>query len=130
MNFRPLRLASRLFLPAILAAHPLRAQKAEVSATKPPAEEQALRKVSGLFDTDLPKTERKGSIRFIVHPYFGDFTRRSYVRLPLGIRWGVNDHVEVTEGPDGLRIDTGGKIRGEFSISRWFRGDQSAKETK
>ena len=65
-----------------------------------------------------------------MHPHFGDFTRRSYVRLPLGIRWGVNDHVEVTEGPDGLRIDTGGKIRGEFSISRWFRADQPAKETK
>jgi hypothetical protein len=56
----------------------------------------ALRKISGIFDTDLPKTEKKGRIRFIIHPHLGDFTRRSYVRIPLGVRWGVNDHVEFT----------------------------------
>jgi hypothetical protein len=33
--------------------------------------------------------------------------------------------VKFTEGPDGLRVDTGGKLRGEFSISRWFRGDKT-----
>ena len=38
-------------------------------------------------------------------------------------RWLFGFSVKFTEGPDGLRVDTGGKIRGEFSISRWFRSD-------
>lgn len=53
-----------------------------------------LHKISGIFDTELPKTEKMGRIRLIVHPHLGDFTRRSFVRIPLGVRWGVNDHAE------------------------------------
>jgi len=29
---------------------------------------------------------------------------------------------KITEGPDGTRVDSGGKLRGEFSIRRWFSG--------
>lgn len=71
-------------------------EPASASAPNGAADDQNLRKISGIFDTDLPKTERKGRIRFIIHPHIGDFTRRSYVGVPLGVRWGVNDHVEFS----------------------------------
>jgi len=67
---------------------------APTSAAAAP-DDLSLRKISGLFDTDLPKTEPQGRIKFIFHPHVGDFTRRSYLRVPLGLRWGVNDHVEI-----------------------------------
>ncbi|MBI2497585.1 MAG: hypothetical protein HYV75_06615 [Opitutae bacterium] len=86
-------LAGGLGLLALFALPPLNAQEAETSAAALPPEEKEMHKISGVFDTDLPKTERKGSIRFILHPHLGDFHRRSYVRLPFGIRWGVNDHL-------------------------------------
>ncbi len=66
------------------------------AAQEPAPDDMSLRKINGVFDTDLPKTEKKGRIRLIVHPHLGDFTSRSYVRIPLGVRWGVNDHVEFT----------------------------------
>jgi hypothetical protein len=92
-----LRLTAWLGLFALLALlNPLDAQAAEAATASPPPEEKEMHKISGIFDTDLPKTERKGSIRFIIHPHVGDFTRRSYVRIPFGIRWGVNDHVEFS----------------------------------
>ena len=40
-------------------------------------------------------------------------------------RWLFGFSVKFTEGPDGLRVHTGGKIRGEFSLSRWFRWDKA-----
>ena len=72
------------------------AQDGATPADRPPPEDRALHKISGIFDTDLPKTERKGSIRLILHPHLGDFHRRSYLRLPFGVRWGVNDHMEFS----------------------------------
>ncbi|MDB6166738.1 MAG: hypothetical protein JWQ83_1878 [Lacunisphaera sp.] len=83
--------------PALRAQEAAPATGAATPGQVPPApEDKTLHKINGIFDTELPKTERKGSIRFIVHPHLGDFTSRSYVRVPLGIRWGVNDHVEFT----------------------------------
>ena len=40
-------------------------------------------------------------------------------------RWLLGGSVKITEGPDGVRIDTGGKLRGEFSITRLFRRDKA-----
>jgi len=88
----PFQLA-RLALLALLAL-PARAQDA--AAAMPASEDKEMHKISGIFDTDLPKTERKGRIKFIIHPHLGDFTRRSYVRIPFGVRWGVNDHLEFS----------------------------------
>jgi hypothetical protein len=119
---------------ALLASHPLLAQEGAASAAKPPPDEQALRKISGIFDTDLPKTERKGSIRFILHPHLGDFTRRSYVRIPLGIRWGVNDHVEFSATIEpyiqhGLKSGSPGdglgtiQFGGKYAFRKWLKPD-------
>jgi hypothetical protein len=53
-------------------------------------------KIQGIFDTDLPRTERKSSVRFIFHPHFGDLTNRDYQRLPLGVRWGATEQLELS----------------------------------
>ena len=93
-HLRALCLWTLAIFPAL---HAQEAPPASASAPAPLApEDKTIHKINGIFDTELPKTERKGSIRFIVHPHLGDFTSRSYVRVPLGIRWGVNDHVEFT----------------------------------
>jgi hypothetical protein len=98
MHPRFLRLAARLCFPVLLACHPLRAQESPPAVAREATadDDRAMHKITGIFDTDLPKTERKGSIRFLIHPHLGDFTSRSYVRIPFGLRWGVNDHVEIT----------------------------------
>ena len=66
---------------------------AEPVATKPTDDELRIR---GVFDSALPGTERKNSLRLIVHPHFGDLHQRDYLRMPLGLRYGVNERWEVT----------------------------------
>lgn len=95
MNPRPLRQLPSLCL-LILLPLAASAQESTAPSATPSSDEKELHKVNGIFDTDLPKTERKGSVRLIVHPHLGDFTSRSYLRVPVGVRWGVNSHVEFT----------------------------------
>ncbi len=143
MTFRRRPLAFAVLLLACAAAG-LRAQEippAPAAASPGPvpaaAEDQTLHKINGIFDTELPKTERKGVIRFIVHPHLGDFTSRSYVRVPLGIRWGVNDHVEFTATVEpyiehGLRSGSPGngigdfEVGGKYAFRRWLDTDWDA----
>ncbi|MEI7799184.1 MAG: hypothetical protein WCI28_03240 [Opitutaceae bacterium] len=126
-----------LLLLSLLISVRIHAQDA--SATTPPNgdDQQAMRKISGIFDTDLPKTEQKGSVRFIVLPHFGDFSRRSYVRLPLGVRWGVNNHVEITATIEpylqhGLRSGSPGngigdvQFGGKYAYRHWLQTDYDA----
>ena len=87
---------ARLFLISLVISGATHAEVGRISPLQDPEDQRAMRKITGIFDTDLPKTEQKGSVRFIMHPHMGDFRRRSYIRLPLGFRWGVNDHVEMT----------------------------------
>ena len=111
----------------------------EPAAAAAPAapDDQGLRKISGIFDTDLPKTEKKGRIRFILHPHLGDFTRRSYVRVPLGVRWGVNDHVEFSATVEpyfehGLKSGSPGngigdvEFGGKYAFHQWLKPDYDA----
>lgn len=71
---------------------------AAFAADAPPASDTEIRKIEGVFSSDLPKTERKGSLRLIVHPHFGDLTNRDYIRVLTGLRWGLNDHTELSTG--------------------------------
>lgn len=77
-----------------------------------PAHEADVRKIEGIFGTDLPTTERKGSVRLIVHPHIGDLTNRDYLRVLTGFRWGVTDHTEVTAGVESY-LDHGLKRSSE-----------------
>ncbi|MBI3886586.1 MAG: transporter [Opitutae bacterium] len=94
LRFRS-RLAACLAAPLAFALPSLPAQTAAASAPALPRDTE-LHKIDGIFNTDLPKTERKNTIRVIVHPRFGDLTRRNYLRVPTGIRWGINNHTEVS----------------------------------
>lgn len=85
-----------LFLSLVLSAAAQAQEAPPTAAASPAAEDKSLTKISGIFDTDLPKTARKGSVRLLIHPHLGDFTSRNYVRVVPGIRWGVNDHVELS----------------------------------
>lgn len=87
---------------------------ADSSEKATPPGEAELRRIEGIFGSDLPTTERKGSMRLIVHPHLGDFTNRDYLRLLLGLRYGVTDHTEVTVGVESY-LDHGLKRTSEGS---------------
>ena len=140
----PRRIATRRLQPTntlcllVLLVLPLtHAQDATTPSGTPAPEDQELRKVNGIFDTDLPKTEKKGRIRLLVHPHLGDFTRRGYVRVPVGVRVGVNDHVEFTATVEPyfqhyLRSGSSGngigdvEFGGKYSFVRWLKPEYAA----
>lgn len=49
----------------------------------------------GLFDLDLPRFDPPGTFRVQFNPRVSDLVRRSYLRVPTGVRWTVNDRVEL-----------------------------------
>jgi hypothetical protein len=137
-SMNPLR-SHRLAVPLLLTMFTLNVIFAEETTadSNPPADDKNLRRIDGIFDTDLPKTEKKGRVRFIIHPHLGDFTRRSYVRVPLGIRWGVNDHVEFSATVEpyfehGLKSGSSGngigdfEFGGKYAFRQWLKPDYDA----
>lgn len=98
-----------LFLAALVAAAVLRAdESAETPAGTPeraPEQSPGLTddqlRLRGIFNTSLPTTERKHSLRFIFHPHFGDFTEKDHVRIPLGFRYGITEKWEATAEVEG-----------------------------
>ncbi len=60
----------------------------------------SLFRIPGIFEIDLPMTERAGSVQLSFLPRLQDLIDRSYLRLPLGLRWGVNDHFELNSDID------------------------------
>jgi hypothetical protein len=93
MMFFPGRVAR--LLPCLLALGPMLAAELPAGAAADAAPIGAdPMKIQGIFNTDLPRTERKSSVRFIFHPHFGDLTNRDYLRMPLGVRWGATERLE------------------------------------
>ena len=88
------------------------ARAADVPTSEPPSRDAEVRRIEGIFGSDLPTTERRGSVRLIVHPHLGDLTNRDYLRLLTGMRWGVTDHTELTGAVEGY-IDHGLKKTSE-----------------
>ncbi len=80
---------------ALAAALPARAQP--TAAEAPPPEPTRLFgwRVGGLFDVDLPRFDPPGTFRLQFNPRVSDLVRRSYLRVPTGVRWTVNDRVEL-----------------------------------
>lgn len=87
-SFRLLPVLTLFVLPCL--------SRADDTAPTPPSRDTEIRKIEGIFASDLPNTERKGSVRLILHPHFGDLSNRDYIRLLTGVRWGVNDHTELS----------------------------------
>lgn len=52
-------------------------------------------RIRGVFDSNLPNTERKYALKIILHPHFGDLHRHHYLRIPLGLRYGMSDRWEI-----------------------------------
>ena len=60
-----------------------------------PENPEEFSRVQGLFDVDLPKTVERLRPKLRIHPHFGDFLHRSYLRLPVAVRFGLSDHLEL-----------------------------------
>jgi hypothetical protein len=83
-------------LPALCAAFVLSAAPlAVVCAAEESVSDSAL-KIQGIFHSQLPGTERKNSLRFILHPHLGDLTNREHLRTPVGVRYGITENWEST----------------------------------
>lgn len=77
----------RAFVPVVPAAE-----------TKPPEQkvsDDELR-IQGVFNSALPGVEKKNRLKLIVHPHFGDFHRKDYLRMPVGLRYGLTQNWEIT----------------------------------
>jgi hypothetical protein len=81
--------ASTLALATLLAALP------QARAVDRPATDDDLR-IRGVFETALPKTERKHSLRLILHPHLGDLSERDHLRTVAGVRYGLTENWEAT----------------------------------
>ncbi len=50
----------------------------------------------GIFDSPLPGTENRHSLKMTFHPHFGDFHRHDSLRVPIGFKYGLNDRWELS----------------------------------
>jgi len=89
-------------LLAALGPSALRAQDSTASATADqptPPHSHLVEFVDGLPDLinfALPTVGPNGMFRLYVHPHFGDFLHKDYLRLPVGARVTVVPHVEAS----------------------------------
>lgn len=95
-----------------------------LAAEAPPLRELDDPNIHGIFDTELPRTEWRHSLRLIFHPHFGDFTQRDHLRIPSGVRYGFTEHLEATLEADGY-VSHG---LGDVSLGRRF-GISGARAT-
>lgn len=55
----------------------------------------------GIFEGVLPRTEKKNGLSLLLHPHFGDFHRKDYLRTPVGIRYGLTDRWDIATEIEG-----------------------------
>jgi hypothetical protein len=72
-----------------------------IAAEEPPAPSKATAsdndlQIKGVFNSVLPRTERKNALRFIVHPHLGDLTKRENLRTAVGFRYGITSRWEAS----------------------------------
>lgn len=89
--------SSRMALAAVLVL--LTTARAADTAPAAKASDDDLQ-IRGVFNSVLPKTEKKNALRFIVHPHLGDLTKRDHIRTALGFRYGVTSRWEVSTEAD------------------------------
>lgn len=100
----PRRFAARLLLllglslATAVCARPADNPDAPAGAVPPKREflGQLGGRISGLLDIDLPRFDPPGTYRLQFNPRFGDLVRRDYLRVPVGVRWTLNDRFEVS----------------------------------
>lgn len=75
------------------------------AAETPPANEKPTDddlRIRGVFNSVLPRTEKKHSLRLIIHPHLGDLTKRDDIRTALGFRYGITTRWEATAEVDAF----------------------------
>jgi len=90
----------RTGLLALLLLAPAGAGRAQTTALpgEPPhpnGGQPTLFRMPGIFEIEMPRTERRGEVTFDFQPHFRDLLDQPYLRVPLEFRWGVNDHFEL-----------------------------------
>ena len=134
---RKLHLEACLGLVVMLGLAPVSAaQPAAAADGAPPAAEHPapIPRIPGLFELDLPQTERRGEIRLGFQPSFRDLIDKSYLRIPLEFRWGVNEHFELNSELDtyfhhGLRHGSGGYGLSELHFGAKYAWQKWLKPT-
>ncbi len=54
-----------------------------------------------LLDQNLPSLKPSGAVKVYVRPHFGDFFRKDYVRIPVGVRVKVAERIELSSEVEG-----------------------------
>ncbi len=70
-------------------------------------------RIRGVFDSALPRTEKKHSLRLVVHPHLGDLWEHAHLRTALGLRYGLTARWEATTEVDAY-FSHGLRDRGFF----------------
>ena len=93
--------AKTCLLSCIFLSHLMRGAEtpAPPAAEKPSDDDLRIR---GVFNSVLPRTEKKHSLRLIVHPHMGDLTKRDNLRTALGLRYGLTTRWEATAEVDAF----------------------------
>jgi hypothetical protein len=84
-----------------------------MASPHPVSDEASVARFSGLFEIDLPVVERRGNVRVNYQPHFRDLLDKDYLRVPVDVRWGFNDRLELDSAVDtyfthGLRSGDAG----------------------
>lgn len=88
------------------------------------------RRVRGLLDVDLPRFDPPGTFNLQFNPRFRDLLKRGYIRVPTGVRWTLNDELELNVEAEayishGLKHSDAGHGLGELRfgarrlVHRW-----------
>src|ERR1044071_1835226 len=73
---------------------------ASAAEEKPEAVADSQLNINGIFNSPLPGTEKKFSLRFNIHPHAGDLINRDYLRTTMGLRYGVGKDLELSTETD------------------------------
>jgi hypothetical protein len=65
----------------------------------------------GVFEGVLPGTEAKNHLSLLVHPHFGDLHRKSYLRTPIGMRYGLLHNWDVAMELEGYFSHGFGQVK-------------------
>ena len=93
--------------------------------------------IEEVFQSHLPTTLKKYSLRLSVHPHLGDWQDKDYMRMTTTLRYGLTDNCEITAGSNlffshghgdirafddygAANLRLGGKLNlGQFLFSGW-----------
>jgi hypothetical protein len=89
-----------LFLPASAQEAAPAAAAEQPAANNNHAPRSLLSRIQGLFDIDLPQLDPPGTFHLQFNPRSGDLFHRAYLRVPTGVRWAVNDSLELSTEAD------------------------------